>query len=55
MEVRNYIAGKYAEDLSDFSNTDIITLGIILVPFEERDMFLGRVSNEQAFGCMMTA
>lgn len=55
LEIRNYIAIKYSEDLSNLSNIDIITLGIILVPFEQRDMFLGRVSNAQAFSCMMGA
>ncbi len=55
VEIRNYIASKYSEDLSNLSDIDVIALGIVLVPFEQRDMFLGRVSNQQAFDCMMTA
>jgi K+-transporting ATPase A subunit len=54
-EVRNYVAMKYYEDLSDLSNMDVIVLGIAIIPFEERDIYPGRVSNEQAFSCMIDA
>lgn len=54
-EIRNYIAAKYYEDLSNLSNAEVIVLGIIMVPFEQRDTYAGRISNQQAFDCMMTA
>lgn len=54
-EIRNYIAVKYYEDLSNLSNAEVIVLGIIMVPFESRDNIPGIISNQQAFDCMMTA
>lgn len=54
-EIRNYVAVKYNEDLSELSNKDVIVLGLIMVLFEERDSYAGRISNQQAFDCMMTA
>ncbi len=51
-DIRNYIAGKYYEDLSDLSDINIIVLGLIIIPFESRDNTPGYISNEQAFDCM---
>jgi len=53
--IRNYILSKYQEDLSNLSNKEIIVLGLIIVPFESREIFPGLVTNEEAFDCMMTA
>ena len=54
-EIRNYISAKYGEDFGNLPSINVIILGIAMVPFEQRDMLTGRVSYEQAFGCMMTA
>jgi hypothetical protein len=54
-EIRNYIAVKYREDLSNLTNIEVITLGLIIVPFESREMSPGYMNNEQIFDCMMVA
>ena len=54
-EIRNYIAAKYYDDLNNFSNAEVIVIGIIMVPFESRDNIPGIITNQQAFDCMMTA
>lgn len=54
-DIRNHIASKYNEDLSNLTNIDIIVLGMVIVPFESREMFPGFVSNETIFRCMMSA
>lgn len=52
-ELRSYISTEYGENLSQFSNSDMILIGLILIPFEERDF--QRLSNGQAFSCLMGA
>ncbi|HNU87155.1 MAG TPA: hypothetical protein PKJ94_02650 [Ferruginibacter sp.] len=54
-EIRNYIAAKYYEDLSSLSNLEVVMLGVVMVPFESRDMMPGYMSYEQMFRCMMNA
>jgi hypothetical protein len=54
-DIRSYIAMKYGEDFSNFSNEEIMVLGLIMVPFETKENYAGRISNAQAFDCMMTA
>lgn len=54
-DIRNYVISKYGEDLSNLTNKEVIVLGLIMIPFEARDAVAGRISNEQAFDCMMTA
>jgi hypothetical protein len=54
-EIRNFIASKYYEDLSNLTDIDVIVLGIMLVPFERRELSQGFAPNQKAFDCMMTA
>ncbi len=54
-DIRSYIAAKYGEDISNLPNKDVIVLGLVMVPFESRDSYPGRISNQQAFECMMEA
>lgn len=54
-EIRNYVALKYREDLSDLSNIDVIVLGLGIVPFESRESAAGFVTNEQIFNCFLDA
>jgi hypothetical protein len=36
-DLRNYISIEYEEDFSHFSNQEMILVGLMLIPFEQRD------------------